>query len=192
MKRILFFTVAFLLLFVFAACAPSPMPPDSGEIESSDNSSSEPETTYPLEETYPPEMTDPPEIKTAKFDFDISLGDFKVIESGEHFMYDTDMIALDLTVTTTCTSGQYKYYSTVTPGFDGGIPTLILPDGSEIKHDPIEKAMGSDNVDIKKGDKIERFWRFMLPADFAPGEYDIRIDLDNGQTKIFEDILIEF
>ena len=132
------------------------------------------------------------EIKTAKFDFDISLGDFKVIEAGKHFMYDTDMIALDLTVITTCISGQYKYTSTVTPGFDGGIPVLILPDGSEIKHDPVDVSPAYDKVDIKKGDKTERFWRFMLPADFIPGEYDIRVDLENGQTKIFENVLIEF
>lgn len=132
------------------------------------------------------------EIRTAKFIFDISLDNFKLRKAEDLYFSDVDMVSFDITVTTTCTSGRYKYTSTVTPGFDGGIPTIILPDGSEIKNDPVEKAMGYDEVDIRKGDNTERIWRFTVPTDFVWGEYDIRVECDNGQTKIFENVLIEY
>ncbi len=47
-------------------------------------------------------------------------------------------------------------------------------------------------MDIRKGDNTERIWRFTVPTDFVWGEYDIRVECDNGQTKIFENVLIEY
>ena len=127
-----------------------------------------------------------------RFDFDIEIAEARLVKAEDLYYSDVDMIEIAMKVTTVCTSGRYKLLSAVSPGFDGGIPVLILPDGSEIKHDPVDVSPAYDKVDIKKGDKTERIWRFMLPSDFVSGEYDIRVDLDNGLTKLFEDVLIEF
>lgn len=131
-------------------------------------------------------------FNNALFDFDIEIAEARLVKAEDLYYSDVDMIEIAMKVTTVCTSGRYKLLSAVSPGFDGGIPVLILPDGSEIKHDPVDVSPAYDKVDIKKGDKTERIWRFMLTSDFVSGEYDIRVDLDNGLTKLFEDVLIEF
>ena len=151
-----------------------------------------PEYTDTPDVTDPPESTVQPSIKTARFDFDLEISRIKYLKAEDVYFSDVDLFSIEFKVTTTCTSGQYKYWSGSYPGFDGGIPTIILPDGGEVKHESMDIQPMETIVDINPGDKTERYWSFLVPADFAWGEYDIRVECDNGQTKIFENVLIEY
>lgn len=204
MKKILFLVLALLQMILLVACAQLPVSnnneeeingilyPDSNKSDPPPEITVSPEITELPDLTDPPEATLPPSIRTAQFDFDLDITRIQYLKAEELYFSDVDLFRIEFKVTTTCTSGQYKYFSSTLPGFDGGIPTIILPDGGEVKHESMDIQPMETIVDINPGDKTERYWSFLVPADFEWGEYDIRVECDNGQTKSFEKVLIEY
>ena len=132
-------------------------------------------------------------FKNARFDFEVEIDitNLQIINGENNSSLNGDLVCVDLNVKTICVDGRYKYLSATSPAFDGGVPTIILPSGEMIRHEPFEKAMGFDEVDIKSGDIKNASWRFYIPAGLFSGECDIRVDLANGIEKLFEDVSIE-
>ena len=116
------------------------------------------------------------EIRTAKFEFDVEDGVIKV--------YDNRIEYALLTVRTTCTSG-WDYYENGNPP-TGGKPTLLLFDGSAIEGTTTTNDIITQ-VDIRRGDVIERTWEFYLPDGFEPGEYTVKVSW-NKSVETFENV----
>lgn len=119
------------------------------------------------------------EIRTAKFDFDVENG---VIVPN----YDGTREYAQLTVTTTCTSGIY-YFKSTSQRKDGGWPTIVLEDGTEITATGFPTTGMEEAVYVRRGNVIERTWEFYLPDGFEPGEYTVKVSW-NKSVETFENV----
>ena len=117
-------------------------------------------------------------IRTAKYDFEMdSEFDMTQSSSGEAFY-------AAMEVTTTCISGRDYYKSS--SSFEAARAYIILPDGTE-RVATAEIQPAETVVNVKKGDVFKAGLSVYLPAKYAPGVYDVRVEC-NGSEKIFEDV----
>ena len=107
--------------------------------------------------------------KMGKLDFSVSEAQLHTSEYGHY---------ATIKVTTTCTS-ESIYDSSYPHGIEGGNPTLILPDGTELEFTCLVNTMVT-TLDMKKGDYIEQTWEFWFPDDadydLSEGKYAIRVE----------------
>ena len=113
--------------------------------------------------------------------------DFSVSEAKLHHSDYGDYATI--TVTTTCTNGRI-YDPQYPHGIEGGNPTLILEDGTELNFS-IAVTQAITTLNMKKGDIVESAWEFWLPTDapydLSEGEYTVRVDWF-GETETFTNI----
>lgn len=76
-------------------------------------------------------------------------------------------------VVTTC-EGGILYDSRYTHGIEGGMPTLVLPDGTAIQG-VTETTADMNTLFMKKGDTVEYWWSFDVPEDFEAGAYTVTV-----------------
>ena len=105
--------------------------------------------------------------------------------------YDEEMIVIYVYVVTTCTSGKLRLPHASSEYEYGGVPSIILQDGTTIEVSPLLSTGAYIDFKMEKGDYIDFMWEFIVPSTFQSGEYDIKIDW-LGRTEIIEDVLIEF
>ena len=117
-------------------------------------------------------------IRTAKYDFEMGIEfDLEPSSTGEWFGGAMD-------ITTTCVSGRDYYKSS--SSFEPARAYIILPDGTECLASA-ERQPAETQVNVKKGDTFNAGAWVSLPAKYAPGVYDVRVEC-NGSEKLFEDV----
>ena len=117
-------------------------------------------------------------MRTAKYDFEMDTEfDMTPSSSGEAFY-------AAMEVTTTCISGRDYYKSS--SSFEAARAYIILPDGTE-RVATVEKQPVETLINVKKGDVFKSGLSVYLPAKYAPGVYDVRVEC-NGSEKLFEDV----
>ena len=152
----------------------------------SDNDSETTPTDTTLTQTTPADS----EIRTAKYDFEISLPFYPVLKQDKD---GKQYVNLDFKVT--CVSGRDYYMSS--HGFSPARAWLILPDGTKISAaNPVSDAV--TQIDINEGDVFgENLHFYELPDSFEPGKYSFLISEYDDVTgdgdydkELFEDITV--